>query len=147
VSANERVERRKHKRYQVDSGALVLLGWYYEKVGRIIDISEGGIAFRYTPPKEEQDGSNLAIVLAETNFYLDEVPTKTVTDFELADKTATASINARRCGAQFMNPTGTQKSQIEFFINNYTNREAEHPELTPYPIPDESAKAGNGLPS
>ena len=143
----EQVERRKHERFKVDNGALVLLGWYYEKVGRLIDISEGGIAFRYSHNEEEQKGSDLAIVLSETNFYLDEVPNKTISDLELADKIPTASITARRRGVQFTNPTAHQKSQIEFFINNYTNQEAEPPELTPYPIPEESAKARNGIPS
>ncbi|MBW2259535.1 MAG: PilZ domain-containing protein [Deltaproteobacteria bacterium] len=146
-STNERVERRKHKRFQVDNGALILLGWYYEKVGRIIDISEGGVAFRYMPHGEEQNGSDLAIVLPETNFYLDEVPTTTISDFELADKTPTTSITARRRGVQFMNPTHHQKSQIEFFINNYATSETEPSELTPYSISDEPAKARNGLPS
>jgi len=143
----ERVERRKHKRFTVDNGALVLLGWYYERVGRIMDISEGGVAFRYSPHEEEKDGSDLAIVLPETNFYLDEVPTKTISDLELADKIPTTSITARRCGVQFTSPTDYQRTQIEFFINNYTNRETEPSELTPYPIPEESAKARNGLPS
>jgi hypothetical protein len=145
TSAKERVERRKHKRFQVDNGALVILGWYYEKVGRIIDISKGGIAFRYTPTEEEQNGSDLAIVLSETNFYLDEVSNKTITDFELADKTPITSVNARRRGVQFTNPTDSQKAQIEFFINNYTNREAEPPEVNPYLVLEELVKVRDGF--
>jgi len=142
-----RVERRKHKRYEVDNGALVLLGWYYEKVGRIIDISMGGLAFRYVPHGEEQEESDLTIVLSETNFYLDEVPTRTISDFELADKIPATSTTARRRGVQFMSPTDNQKAQIDFFINNYTNGKAEPPELSAYSIAEEPAKAGNGLPS
>lgn len=146
-STNERVERRKHKRYQVDNGALVLLGWYYETVGRIIDISAGGLAFRYLPHEEGVDESDLTIVLSETNFYLDEVPTKTISDFELRDEIPATSTTARRRGVQFMNPTDHQKAQIDFFINNYTERAGGPPELTPYSILEQAAKAGNGLPS
>jgi hypothetical protein len=147
MSTNERIERRKHERYKVDNGALVLLGWYYEKVGRIMDISKGGLAFRYHPQGEEKDESDLAIVLSETNFYLDEVPNRTVWDFELADKVPATSTTRRRRGIQFIDPTDSQKAQIEFFINNYSSRAAETPELAPYSMPKESAKARNGLPS
>jgi hypothetical protein len=147
MSANERVERRKHKRYKVENGALVLLGWYYEKVGRIIDISMGGLAFRYVSQGEEQDESDLAIVLSETNFYMDEVQNRTISDFRLVDKTPTTSATPRRRGVQFTVPTDTQKAQIEFFINNYTNRANEPPELTTYSVPDEPTKVRNGLPS
>jgi hypothetical protein len=105
MSANERVERRKHKRFQVDNGALVLLGWYCEKVGRIIDISKGGMAFRYTPTEEEQNGSDLAIVLSETNFYLDDVPAKTISDLEIADGISATTVTPRRRGVHFTNPT------------------------------------------
>jgi hypothetical protein len=146
-SAGERVERRKHKRYQVDNGALVLVGWYYEKVGRIIDISKGGLAFRYMPHEKEEDESDLAIVLAETNFYLDEMPNRTISDFELADEIPAAPTTHRRRGVQFVDATDRQKAQIEFFINNYTSRATEPPDLTSYPVPEHSTKARNGLPS
>jgi hypothetical protein len=139
-STSEQVERRKHKRYKVDAGALVLLGWYYEKVGRMIDISEGGLAFRYTPQGKEQDESDLTIVLSETNFYLDEVPIKTISDFELAEGISATTITPRRRGVQFTNPTGSQRAQIEFFINNYTDRRTEPPEVNPHEVLEELAK-------
>lgn len=120
TTTNERVERRKHKRFQVDNGAFVILGSHHDKSGRIIDISMGGLAFRYLTPVKRPNGSYLAIVLPETNFYLDEVPAKTISDFELADKLPTNSMTVRRCGVQFVNLTDNQQSQIEFFINNYT---------------------------
>jgi hypothetical protein len=99
------------------------------------------------PNEEEQDESDLAIVLSETNFYLDEVPNRTISDFELADEIPDTSTTHRRRGVQFIDPTGRQKAQIEFFINNYTSRATEPPELTPYPVPEQSTKARNGLSS
>jgi hypothetical protein len=138
-SAGERIERRKHKRYNVDNGALVLLGWYYEKVGRIIDISMGGLAFRFLPHGEEQDESDLAIVMSEANFYLDEVPARTVWELELADEIPVTRTHKRR-GVQFMGPTDSQKAQIEFFIKNYTDRKAELPDVDPQAILEELAK-------
>lgn len=140
MTANERVERRKHKRYQVESGGLVLVGWYYETVGRIMDISEGGMAFRYMPHGETQNESDLTIVLSEANFYLDEVPVKTISDFQLAEGISATTITPRRCGVQFMDPTGSQRAQIEFFINNYTDRRSEPPEVNPHAVLEELTK-------
>jgi hypothetical protein len=147
MTVNKRVERRKHKRYRVDSGALVLVGWYYERVGRMIDISEGGLAFHYTPHGEVQDESDLTIVLSEANFYLEEVPVNTISDFQLAEGISAATITPRRRGVQFINPTGSQRAQIEFFINNYTARRTELPEVNPHATLEEPAKAKNGHPS
>jgi c-di-GMP-binding flagellar brake protein YcgR len=123
TSTNERVERRRYKRFQVDNGAFVILGSNHDRSGRILDISMGGLSFRYTTPVERKNGSYLAIVLPETNFYLDEVPVKTISDFELPYKLPTNSMTARRCSVQFVNLTDNQKSRIEFFINNYTKGE------------------------
>jgi len=144
-SAKERVERRIHKRFQVDNSALVLLGWYYEEVGRIMDISMGGVAFRYTPHGEEQNESDVTIVLSETNFYLHDLPAKTISDFELVGKTPTTSTTERRRGVQFVRPTDHQKSQIEFFINNYSIRETGPPEVNPYIVLEELAKVRDGF--
>jgi hypothetical protein len=46
-----------------------------------------------------------------------------------------------------MNLTNDQEAQIEFFINNYTDRAAEPLEPGTYSTPDEPAKVGNGLSS
>ena len=145
TSTNDRVERRKHKRFQVDNSAFVILGASHDKSGRIIDISRGGLAFRYMTAVERPNGSYLAIVLPETNFYLDEVPVKTISDFELPDKLPTSSMTVRRRGVQFVNPTDNQKSQIEFFINNYTTGETESAKPNPYEFVKEQDKARDGL--
>lgn len=48
----ELVERRKHKRFQVPFGAFAVLGPHSTKVGRIMDISMGGLTFRHIDRKE-----------------------------------------------------------------------------------------------
>ena len=49
VVADEKpiIERRKHKRFTVRAGASVTFVPYFSKQGQIVDISEGGLAFRY----------------------------------------------------------------------------------------------------
>ncbi|MBW2565547.1 MAG: PilZ domain-containing protein [Deltaproteobacteria bacterium] len=124
TNTKERVERRKHKRFRIEHGAFVGLGPRYDKVGRIIDISMGGLAFRCFGSRKA-NGSCLAVFFTETNFHLDEVQIKTISDFEIAGKLPSSSITARRCSVQFMGLTEKQRSQIEFFIKNYATGETE----------------------
>ena len=60
------VDRRIHKRFKVQDGALALLRANIRKVGQIIDISRGGLAFRYMSNGERLNGSfELNILLAD----------------------------------------------------------------------------------
>ena len=43
----ERVERRNHRRFRVPQSAFVTLRAHDVRVAQIIDISRGGLAFRY----------------------------------------------------------------------------------------------------
>lgn len=123
------VERRKHKRFQVEDGAFALFRphWHHSTIsGRIIDISRDGLAFLYITSKDGSNGSfELSILFAYHSFYCDNVPVKTISDFEVADETPVSSITTRRRGVQFGELTQDQISQLEYFIQNHTIGERE----------------------
>ena len=123
ASSKERVERRKHKRFQIRKGGFVGLGPYFGKVGPIIDVSIGGLGFRYIG-SEETNGSYLDIFLADDDFYLRNVRFKTIWDFKTVDETLSSSVTMRRRGVQFKKLTDHQRSQLEYFIKNHTVGEA-----------------------
>jgi hypothetical protein len=120
TSKNEPVERRKHRRFQIRQGTYVALVPPYGKVGPVIDISMGGLSFRYVDGKETTNGSYINILLTEANFYLENVAVKTILDCEIPDKSASSAIAMRRCGLQFGGLTHNQASQLKFFIENYS---------------------------
>ena len=120
----ELVERRKYERFQIRQGTYVALAPPYGKVGPVIDISRGGLSFRYVDGKETTNGSYINIYLTEANFYLEKVPIKTILDFKIPDKSASSSITMRRCGLQFEDLTHDQASQLKFFVENYSMGEA-----------------------
>jgi hypothetical protein len=124
IHTNERVEQRQHKRFHVQSGAFVILRPSENKVGRLLDISMGGLSFACIENKEQINGSYLDIWLSQCNFYLDEVPIKTILDFEMAYKPPLSSVTARRYKVEFGKLTDEQRAQLEFFIKNYTVGEA-----------------------
>lgn len=125
MERKELVDRRIHKRFKVQDGALALLRANIRKVGQIIDISRGGLAFRYMSNGERLNGSfELDILLANNGFRLEKVPIKSVSDFEIANETSFSSITMRRLCAQFGELKHNQISQLEYFILNYTTGKA-----------------------
>ncbi len=114
-------ERRKHQRFQAEDGAMVTLRRYASLVGRIIDISKGGLAFRYMDTDERPRGSfQLDILVERAGFLLEKVPAKTISDLELPKEFSYSPTTMRRQGVQFGDLTENQKSKLESFIRNHT---------------------------
>jgi hypothetical protein len=117
-------EHRKHKRFQVPGGVFVGFGPRANKVGQIVDVSMGGLAYRYVGCEESSDGSHLDIFVTDNDFYLGAVPFKTVCDLQVAGRAASSPMTMRRCGVRFGKLTGKQNAQLEYFIRQYTLGEA-----------------------
>jgi len=115
------VERRKHKRFQVRDGAFAVLTPHFYNWGQIIDISRGGLAFRYTgkelPPNVSCD---LGISVANIGFYLGRLPFRAISDVELGNEVPYSLTRIRRCGGEFGELTLNQISELEYFIRNHT---------------------------
>lgn len=118
------VEQRKHKRFQVPTGAFVGIGPDFTKVGRPRDISMGGLAFSYVGSEEPSNGSYLDLFLTDSNLYLGHLPINPISDCELVNKTPFSSITMRRCAVKFRKLNRSQKSRLEHFIQNHTVGEA-----------------------
>lgn len=123
VDMEKLVERRKHKRFKASDRAFVIHGPYFTNRSQIVDISKGGLAFRYIGGERLSGSFNLDILFAENSFYLGKIPVKTVSD-KKADQGPFDSISMRRHGVQFGELTSHQMSQLGYFISNHTS-EAE----------------------
>ena len=130
----DRVERRRYKRFQVPAGAFIVLGPDSTKLGRITDIGLGGIGFchvdRRAPLGELRQFDMFHV---DNGFSLKKVPFEKIWDGEFK-KGLFGFMTTRRTGIQFGGLTYTQKSQLEHFILNYTTAVyLEHPELRTRP--------------
>ncbi len=124
MSREKHVERRKYTRFRTRNGALIELRSQRGKLGEIIDISKGGLAFRYIDIGDRPKGSfELDIFLKETGFRLEKMPAKTISDFRTTKYFPFSSTKTRRQGVQFGELTQKQISQLEHFIRNYTTGE------------------------
>ena len=121
MSDKKMVERRKHQRFRVREGVFVVLGPDSNKIGTIMDISMGGLAYNYLEDlfDEEDKFSELNIFFAEESLYLKKIKFQVVAD-QQPPKIPFSSINLRRCGVRFDNLNPSQTSELEHFIRNCT---------------------------
>jgi len=120
-----RDERRRNVRSCPRERAFAALGWEYTKVGKIIDISMGGLAFSYiVGMKQNGDVCTVDIFLTERQFHLHNLPCRIVYDYEI-DKPfgleeGMEFFANRRCGIQFASME--RRNVISFFIDTYAIR-------------------------
>ena len=113
------VEQRKHKRYKVTKRAFAVLGPEAVTLCHLIDISRGGLAFRYFVDSNGiAEELETVDILGGEDFYLEKVAVRTVSDNILADDSPFSSIAMRRRGVQFGPLTPKQREQVDFFIEN-----------------------------
>lgn len=151
------MERRNHQRFRVRPGTFaVLRSTSIElskikdmsmgeiafavikskpiKMGQIIDISKEGLAFHYID--RQGKSSNLFkmdILFAQEGFYLDRLLFKPVFDIEIDTDIPLNSFTLRKCGVQFGELSQQQRSQLEYFICNYTLNPVEfNPIIKPW---------------
>jgi len=104
-----KTERRQHERFQVKEGVLAALRINaINKLGKIIDMSKGGLAFRYIYNGEWSDLNVAApasfdrvTIMGEDNFFLEDFPLKTVSDCVIAKENSFNLIKMRQRSMQF----------------------------------------------
>ncbi len=121
MANEELVERRRHTRFQAYEGALAAPRTHHRKLWQIVDISKGGLAFRYIPSDENSKGSSeLDILPRHTRFSLEKIPFRIVSDYKISNEHPSTDLSLRRRGVQFGELTHEQVSQLEYFIQNHT---------------------------
>lgn len=113
------VERRKHKRYQLSDDILVFNDTTF---GQIINISKGGLAFRFLTSKEigQNPFFELGILNSSSGFYLENIPCQTVTSTDSAPIHPTGSTIVRRNGVKFTHLTDEMLQKIDEFLAENT---------------------------
>ena len=94
------------------------------KMGQIIEISEGGLSFSYIDgEKEPAETMGIDILFADENFYISQLPFKTVAEEKLENELSFTPITMKRRSVKFKELTNEQKFQLEYFLANHTTGE------------------------
>ena len=121
-------EQRKNIRFSVKDNVIVALRGRFTKVGRVKDVSRGGLAFEHIDDENQNSEATRRDVLLWVNgFSLSKLPGRIVYDVPLATPKEYQEffihLMTRRCGVQFETLSGEQASQLDFFLKTYTTGE------------------------
>ena len=79
-------ERRRYTRYLAEEDAYAALGINFTNVGKLKDISIGGLAFEYFACTENcvQDSSRVAIFCSQNDFHLPNLACRLICNFSIS---------------------------------------------------------------
>lgn len=116
-------DRRRHFRFNAETGSLRLLHFRSnEKLGGLLNISYGGLAYRYAPNAEQpNNGFRFDMFrVANTALLLNGVTTEIVYDLDASEVFQVDSGRYRIRGIKFSALRRGQKHQIEHCIKKHT---------------------------
>ena len=119
-------EKRKYVRFLAEPNAYAAVGTDFARIGKISDISMGGLAFEYLSGFEDPDGDNLTVTIftARDSFFLEKLPCLMVCDHLQAEAGGAYLLSSRylmkRCSLQFTRVSEIQRQHLEYFLENHT---------------------------
>ncbi len=103
--------------------ALAVLKAKPLKMGQTVNISKGGLAFRYIDSEVEAGKSSESdILFAQNGFHLKKVSFKTVADYKAVSEFPFSSLVMRQQNVQFREISPYQTSRLDYFIEKYTSK-------------------------
>jgi hypothetical protein len=139
----KRIEHRDNKRFHLDENAFALIrsipagplnicgksmgciacavfNAKPAKLGKIDNISMGGLMFHHADNKEQlSQALVLDILLADCGFYLANIPFKTIADIVIPDEVSSDAIEIRQVRIQFQKLNTIQLARLKNFIMNH----------------------------
>ncbi|MCK5097086.1 MAG: PilZ domain-containing protein [Desulfobacteraceae bacterium] len=118
-----KLERRKHKRYSIKDGSYATISPESKKLGQIVDISMGGLAFKYIDIKPDiRKGINIqeTLFLSSMGYYVGDIDFKTIADYEASDyeipNTSSNTMKIRMRHVQFKDLQLKQLFDLDYYI-------------------------------
>ncbi len=112
-------DRRRHERFRIKGKALAYYRSRSPKIGEIIDIGSGGLAFSYIGSAElPKNTFELEVIFPDSTDYLDRLPCSSVSDCETAGE-GCGEVGKRRCSVRFGELDKDQKDKIASLIESY----------------------------
>jgi hypothetical protein len=115
-------ERRQHPRYHVRDGGFEVFSHDSKIMGKLNNISQGGLAFQYLPVEGRRAESATFDIMAKSPdpFFLPSVACRTTYDVSVLaeDRTFTGAA-LRLSGVQFVGLDKEQTRKLTLFIKKY----------------------------
>jgi len=117
MAAQVNGEKRRYPRFEVRRDAFAAVKSGDHTVGRVLDVSEGGLGLTYVDGLgwAEKEGT-LDLFAPGGIRYLSDAPVRAVSDFEMPGEVPFSSIVLRRMGVAFGALSDAQQRQLRGFI-------------------------------
>ena len=125
-SLEKYAEQRNSVRFTASGCTLVSLGSEHSRLGEVLDVSLGGLAFRCISGEEPSTRIGTLDVYCEDGLRLAKIPFQTVWDSEVSDPPPFSYITTRRYGVRFGDLSQDQQSSLRLLIQNYTTEDPEN---------------------
>ena len=116
-------DKRLFDRFLVQEFAYAVLRPSSKCVGQIVDVSRGGVSFRYPDTGIEDDKvtyQHLDIFLVGDDFYIERIPFKTVSERRLEIDLPDHTLSMIQCGVMFDTLSMEQEERLAILIDKYT---------------------------
>ena len=122
--ASPKTEKRKFARYITRPEIFAALGKSFSRVGRVKDVSLGGVAFEYIAEEQNEDDlSSIDIFATGNGLHLSRIPCRKIYEVSVKDTTEVSSLSSelrtKRCGVEFDDLTKSELSQVKHLIETY----------------------------
>ena len=124
-------ERRKHERFKVKNGAIAIIRPLnapvtIQKYCQIINISKGGLAYRYIIKNgESEEPLKLDVLFIQDSIcsvYLKDISSRTVWVSHIDSRTSFSQVTIKERGIQFREMMPNQMSQLDRYLKKCTIR-------------------------
>jgi hypothetical protein len=124
-----RTEQRKNIRFLVEDKIIVALRNGSTKIGKVKDISLGGLSFEHIYDEHlNLEPLKREVFLWANAFSLSKIACRVVYDIPIGMPPEYESLPTRfitrRCGVQFETLSEDQRTQLDFFLKTYTKETA-----------------------
>ncbi len=109
------IDQRIHKRYTVFDGPILLDSSH---IGKIENISDGGLLCLCLLSEEHQKADNLSISCPSNDFHMENIPFNTIRTMVKRD--TFGHLCYRQCGIKFGELNPGQWRMLQYFMENYT---------------------------
>jgi hypothetical protein len=121
------IEHRKHVRLLPPSNTFAAIGSKYSKIGKVKDISLGGLSLEYlSGASTSMNPSKVDIFLVGNIFHLYDVPCRIVYDIQIhvphVNNKFIKILTTKRCGIKFETIPEGDFTQLKLFLGAHTER-------------------------
>ena len=110
--------KREHKRYNINSGAFVLLkSEEVEILGSIKDISSGGLSMSHIDENKELNGSKISVNLISEDICYENFSSRTIWNSVEDGGFMAAMVKMRRRGVKFEHLNPDKEIELKKFID------------------------------